>query len=200
MQDKYLYKIRCRRCGIDYLEVVFPEDVSAGQAVAECPRCRFNQYITSLEEPAGKVLSLEEVDKLDEELNYLKTELDRCENERFEQMKDNISEDNDRRLVVDKIKDDEVEEGELAEPYEPKILKTTFYERFLNGISTGHIKYYVVESEEEEEEVQAKIITKLAADNYERADTEEIMDINDLDNINRLNMDIKTFQRIISVF
>ena len=168
MEDKkYLNRVRCKRCGIQYLEIVFPEDVSAGQAVAECPRCEFNQHITSLDKPIARVLSLEEGDE-------------------YEELK---KEEPEKRLVEDDL---------VEEPYEPKIIKVTYYEKFHNGVSTGHSKYYISESEEEEVRIQGKILTVLTMNDYERADSEEI-DVENLNDIHRLDIDVRTFKRLMSI-
>jgi phage FluMu protein Com len=62
--EKYLYKIRCRVCNIDYLDIGYPEDISAGQMRVSCPRCGHLHYISGEHVPIGRVLSLEEEDNL----------------------------------------------------------------------------------------------------------------------------------------
>lgn len=67
MMKRYLYKIRCSICNIDYLTVAFPDDVSAGQAEVFCPRCRNSHMISGRHKPVGRVLTLDEEDKLKED-------------------------------------------------------------------------------------------------------------------------------------
>ena len=51
MSKKYLFKIKCEKCGNNYLSVGFIDELSAGVERTICPDCKYDRYFTSEDKP-----------------------------------------------------------------------------------------------------------------------------------------------------